>query len=388
MAGKAPYLTSTTFVESVRRRCSLPESDSLYSEDDILELGNDQIQETLVPTIKATQEEYFVAHKLVPIEPAKSKYPIPERAVANQLRALSYIDSSNQEYRLTRIQREDRYDFQFNSDQPYCFFIENDSVILYPEIVSDDGSLKFTYLLRPNNLVSSSRVGKIQSTSEGFVLVSSISVGTSTTFITTTPHTLSSGETVTIGSVTGASNSLLNTSHVVTVVDSNTFTVPVDTSALGPFAAGVVYNNTTNYVLNNLPTIFSTADTIDFLKSKSPHNTLSIDVYPKVLNFITKTINFKNSDIPDTLELGDTVALSYETDIPGVPTELHRHLVTLTCELVLEGIKDAQGLGFAKARSAQSKQNAEILIENRVTGSPLKIKPSFGLLKGNRRKRF
>jgi hypothetical protein len=111
-------------------------------------------------------------------------------------------------------------------------------------------------------------------------------------------------------------------------------------------------------------------------------------VSPKVLNFITKTINFKNSDIPDTLELGDTVALSYETDIPGVPTELHRHLVTLTCELVLEGIKDAQGLGFAKARSAQSKQNAEILIENRVTGSPLKIKPSFGLLKGNRRKRF
>lgn len=388
MAGKAPYLTSTTFVESVRRRCSLPESDSLYSEDDILELGNDQIQETLVPTVKATQEEYFVTHKIVTIVANKSKYAIPERAVANQLRAVNYLDSSNNEYRLTRIMREDRYNFTGNNDQPYCYYIENDSIVLYPDIGNEDGSLKMTYLLRPNNLVATSRVAKIQSKSNGFVLVSSITNGATTTFVTTTPHELKSAESVTIGSVVGASASLLNTTHTVTVVDASIFTVPVNTSAVGAFTAGVVYNNTTTYLVNNLPAIYTTTDTIDFLKTKSPHNTLGIDVFPKVVNTVAKTFNFKNTDIPESLELGDTIALSYETDIPGIPTELHRHLVTLTCELVLEGIKDVQGLTFAKARSAQSKMNAEIMIENRVTGSPLKIKPSSGLLKGNRRKRF
>jgi len=388
MAGKAPHLTSTTFVESVQRRCSLPESDSLYSPNDILELANDQIQETLVPTIKATQEEYFVTNMIVPLESGKSRYSIPERSVANQLRAASYLDDNGGEYKLSRISREDRYDFQFNGSQPYCYYLENDSLVLYPDITDDSGSLKLTYLLRPNNLVTSDRVAKIQLSSEGFILVSSITNSTVTTFVTTTSHHLSTGESVTVTSVTGVNNSILNGEHLVTVVDSNSFTIAVDTTAEGAFVAGVVYNNTTNYIVNNLPTIFTASDSVDFLKTKSPHNTLAIDIFPKTINFISKTLNFKNSDIPANLAIGDTIALSYETDIPGVPTELHRHLVTLTCELVLEGIKDAQGLGFAKARSAQSKMNAEILIENRVTGAPLKIKPSFGLLKGSRRKRF
>ena len=56
MANKVPHLTSTTLVESVRRRCSLPKSDSLFSDEDILEFANDEMQDELLPMIKGTYE--------------------------------------------------------------------------------------------------------------------------------------------------------------------------------------------------------------------------------------------------------------------------------------------------------------------------------------------
>lgn len=383
-----PYLDSDKLIAAVRRRCSLPEAKGLLSDDDILEFANDEMMESILPAIKSSQEEYFVWNQSQSIESGISRYKIPERAIGNALRDISFEDVSGNEYEMTRIHRDDRYSTQFPStySQPYRYYVENSDIVIVPDVgvTNATGQLNMAYLLRPNQLVKSERVAKIQQIANDFVQIASITIGSSTTIVTDGEHFLESDETVTLSAVTGTGASLLNTSHSITVIDSVTFTIDVDTTSQGPFSGGLVYNNTTKLTCNQLPTNIS--DYVDILKTRSPHNTLAIDVPVLKIVYTSKTITVKTSYIPTDLEAGDTIASTYETDIPGIPTELHRLLVTKTVERVMETIGDQNGLNAALRKSIQSEQNSGKLIENRVTSAPLKVKNTNGFLSRNYRR--
>jgi len=385
-----PYLNSDKLIAAVRRRASLPEAKGLLSDEDILEFANDEMMESVLPLIKSTYEEYFVWNQSIPIESGISKYSIPERAIGNALRDISFEDSNGNEYEMSRIHRDDRYTGQFQSSysEPYRYYIENSEIVLVPDVTDGlvSGQLNVAFLLRPNQLVESNRVAKIQNINADFVQIAEIIEGTTTIIVTDGEHFLSSDETVTISAVTGTGANLVNTSHVVTVIDQSSFSIAVDTSGQGPLSSGLVYNNTTKFLCNQLPS--NIEDSIDLLKTRSPHKTLAIDIPILKLNYQSKTLTIKSTDVPDKLEIGDTVASVYETDIPGVPTEFHRLLVTKVIERVMESIGDQNGLNAALRKSVMSEQATTKLIENRVTSAPLKVKNSSGFLsRGFRRTR-
>jgi len=388
-----PYLTSATLIDAVRRRCSLPKEDSLLSDNDILELANDEMLESVLPMVKGTHEEYFVWEVEMDLEANKSKYPIPERSLGNALRDIAFEDAQTNLYEMTRIHRDDRYTTQFPStyNEPYRYFVENSHVVMVPEISSDSaGKLIMAILLRPNQLVASNRVAKIQQINDGFVAINSVTTGSTTTITTISEHFLSSNEEVTISSVTGLNNSKVNGTHTVTVTDDFTFTIAVDTTGDGPFAGGLVDNNTTQFLVNSLPTNITSDSGIDILKTKSPHNFLNFDVPVSSLSYANNTLTIKDTYKPSDVVVGDTIASVYETDIPGIPTELHRHLVTKTCERVMELIGDQRGLMAASKKSAESEVAMGKLIENRVSSAPLKVRNTHGFLnrKYRRTRRF
>jgi hypothetical protein len=208
---RVPYLDSDKLVASVRRRCSLPKSDSLYSDDDILEFANDELMDSVLPDIKGMHEEYFVWNTIVDIQDNTSKYNIPERALGNSLRDISFIDSQGNEYEMTRIMRDDRYTTQFPStySQPYRFYVENDKVVIVPDVRDNaSGQLKMTFLLRPNQLVLSENVAKINSIDPDFAAISTITNGTVTTITTSSAHFLSDNESISLSSVSGVDEPL------------------------------------------------------------------------------------------------------------------------------------------------------------------------------------
>lgn len=141
-------------------------------------------------------------------------------------------------------------------------------------------------------------------------------------------------------------------------------------------------NRTTGVItFSSLPSIFSTSVNYDFTKTRSPHSILGIDVTPLAINFVGKTITFNLSDIPASLKNGDRVSLENETDIPQIPTEMHRLLLAKTVERVLEGLKDTEGLQNAQVKTSQVQTGMTDLMNDRVETAPLKIKNRSSFLR-------
>jgi len=360
----------------------------MFSNEDILAFANDEMMDSLVPLIKSNQEEYLVWNTIIPLA-STSAYSIPERAVGNALRDLCFLDDNENEYEMTRITRDDRYMNQYVStfSQPYRYYLENSDIILSGSLpIAPTGSLKFSYLIRPNQLVLSDQVVKINSISEGFVPLTSIVNGITTTLTTPTPHNVSVNETVLLNSVVGDS-SINSTYSVVEVVNANTFKINFDSSLLGAFVNGIVYNNTKLIAVDKVPSMFSINEKIDFVKSRSPHNLLMIDQDILQINIAQNTLTFKN--IPPSLQKGDTIANAQTTDIPNVPTELHRVLVSKVCERIMESMGDQAGYQVANRKASESMGAMNELIDNRVTSAPLKLKKRHGFLSnGRNRRRF
>jgi len=130
-------------------------------------------------------------------------------------------------------------------------------------------------------------------------------------------------------------------------------------------------NNTVT--LSALPLGYNAAAKYDFIKAKSPHNILDIDVSPTALNIGSKVASFASADIPRDLEVGDYVALAGQTCIPNVPTELHMVLAQRVAQRVLEALGDTEGLNNATNKIAEMESKLTSMMSNRVEGAPRKV---------------
>lgn len=140
-------------------------------------------------------------------------------------------------------------------------------------------------------------------------------------------------------------------------------------------------NTTTGEItVDKIPSGFTTESEMDFVKTKSPHRTLTIDKIPSVVNSTTNTLTFSTSDIPSRLEVGDNVNLSGESNIPQVPTDLHVVLAHRVAARCLESLGDTQGLQNANAKLAEMENKTGNIIDNRVEDSPAKIVNRHGTL--------
>lgn len=307
-------LTTSDMLKSIKRRALVPDNQNTFTDQDFIDLMNEEMMIGIVPSVLQMKEEYFIYRQIVPLESNKSHYPIPERALANKLREVCFMDSTigsiHNEYEMTQIAIDDRYTGLYNGTGSSDFtgfrrfYVMGSDIVLHPNVGANPyGALSFYYYLRPNSLVKNSAVATITNLNK------------------------------TTGDIT----------------------------------------------LSSLPTGYSISDTngalttYDFIKAKSPHNILSIEVPINSINTSSKIINIDPLLIPKDLEIGDFMPLAGQSCVPNIPTELHMVLAQRVAQRVLEALGDTEGLNNATNKINEMEMKLTSMLDNRVEGAPRKI---------------
>jgi hypothetical protein len=301
-------LTTNALLKSIKRRAMVPDNQNTFSDQDFIDLMNEEMMIGLVPSILQMKEEYFLFRQLVPLQSDKSNYPVPERALASKLREVCFRDSTDKivgnEYEMTQIAIDDRYTGLANGTGSSDFtgfrrfYMFGSDLILHPSVgPNPHGSLSFYYYLRPNTIVKESSVALITN----------------------------------------------------------------------------INRTTGDITVSSLPSVYTVTEKVDFVKAKSPHNILDIDIQINSLNSLTKVINVTASQIPKDLEVGDYIPLAGQSCIPNVPTELHMVLAQRVAQRILEALGDTEGLNNATAKVLEMEGKLSTMIENRVEGAPRKV---------------
>jgi hypothetical protein len=154
-------LTSSKLVESVRTRAMLPNDTSVYTNKQILDAINEQMDTALLPSLLSINEEHLVVTLPVARDASTDRYEIPYRAIGNKLRDVNYTLSNNI-YELSRVSPEELSDYRTTGNLYYtdAFYLEGNEVVLLKNSRNFD-FLNMLFYLRPNNLVEEKYVAKI-----------------------------------------------------------------------------------------------------------------------------------------------------------------------------------------------------------------------------------
>lgn len=131
--------------------------------------------------------------------------------------------------------------------------------------------------------------------------------------------------------------------------------------------------NTGTINVSNFPSDYTLNETYDFVQVKSPHRSVAIEVSATSVNPTSKTLTFALADIPAELGVGDHIAMSTESAIPQIPSDLHVVLAHRVATRILEAIGDTEGLQNANAKLQEFEAKMTPVIDNRVEDAPRKI---------------
>jgi len=298
-------MNSDKLIASVKRRASIPDAQSLITDNEILEFANEEMALNLIPLIYSKHEDYYLVRETVKLIAGQVRYDIPYRAIGNKIREVAYKDSSNNLSEMFRISTDEvtssgTYGSN-GSDQLARFYIEGEEIVIHrdEDTFSGTGSIVIFYNLRPN------------------VLVETVNVPT-----------------------------------VISNTDNGD-----DSSTL---------------VLSSLPATFIAGAEIDFVGKRSPHKIITFDNILTSSDSVAKSITLPTISVPSKLKVGDSVSAAGETNLVNSPSDLHVLLAQMVAARVLESIGDTSGLKAADKKIKKMEENADLLLVNRVTGSPVK----------------
>lgn len=159
----ARNLIASKLIESVRNRAMIPDDITVYDDEAILSILNEEVDVGLLNTLLTLYEDHLTTHKNVPLTSNK-RYPIPHRAIGNKLKDLVFAEGDNI-YELSRIDLTELGDYRY--DDGYTgrdiFYIEGDEVVLMNPRFSGSSSLRMYFHLRPNYIVAEDKCAQITS---------------------------------------------------------------------------------------------------------------------------------------------------------------------------------------------------------------------------------
>jgi hypothetical protein len=170
-------LTADQLIESIKRRASIPTSQDTFTDEDLLEFANEELQLGVVPGIMSVHEDHLLFEEEVAIEANRSDYEIPHRALGNKLRDVQFKVGENNLTELTRIGIGERFSEYSSETNIRKFYVKGNKVVLNSSVgAQPSGSLVFVYYIRPSSLVKLEEVGVISNINEdtGVVTLSNI----------------------------------------------------------------------------------------------------------------------------------------------------------------------------------------------------------------------
>lgn len=327
-----PWKTSQDIIDTVKRKIMLPLSQITFTENDVLTFANEEMMISEVPSVLSFNEEYFVIFRLIELLANTSRYAIPNRAIGMKLRDLFWADTSGNLYEMARIDEHNKAANQRTSSMTtvYKFYPEGNDIVLVPAIsTAVIGNLVPVFYLRPNQLVKTDRACTITAFKQTIKInynfiqaldivtinddiftavnslggtITNISVASST-ILTSTNHHLTTGQNVTIAS--SNSSPSINGSYIATVIDANTFSIPIEVGTAGTSAT---FTSTNQFLIgsSNSTTATNLAGAISAVGSM-----LSVSSSSDVV-----TINF--SDFQSDITTSRTVAFVIPTTTIGI----------------------------------------------------------------------
>jgi len=155
-------LNGDKLISSIRKRSMIPDDTSVFTDQDILDVVNEEIDVNILDKLLTLHEEHLTTHIDVPRN-SKGVYNIPYRAVGNKLRDISLV-RGDEVYELAQIgigELSDYYsDNSATSSAAYKFYVENNQIkLLNPNVVHD--KVRIYFYIRPNVITKLNRAGKI-----------------------------------------------------------------------------------------------------------------------------------------------------------------------------------------------------------------------------------
>lgn len=185
------YLSSD-LITSVKRRCNVPTSQITFQTADFLALADEEIRAKLLPLVLKTMEEFYVSFVDYNVTAQSTIYAIPPRATAMALRSVMIVSSTDPDTRviLDRLNPEDLY-AGISGNARFLvkkngFYLQGNSVILYPTPYQSLDILRLGFYSRPNQLVDATTCG----------LITGFSVIANTITVSTLPSNITSSSVV------------------------------------------------------------------------------------------------------------------------------------------------------------------------------------------------
>lgn len=178
--------TADRLLDGIKRRIILPSSQPLLSDEDMLQVADDVIEQVIVPVLLSVRQDYLVG---APYEQAvtsgTSAYSIPYRSIGRGLRDVKMINGSDSVRNLSLLTIEQAHDY--TTGTPTGFYFRGDKIVLLPEPDASDETLQIWYNVQPSRLVLLENVGTVASYTSTTVTVdavpSSITTSTAVDFI-------------------------------------------------------------------------------------------------------------------------------------------------------------------------------------------------------------
>lgn len=419
-----PYYTSATLIEAVQRRASVPINQSTFSNDDFLALANEEIQTLVLPLIMNMHEDYYSHTEIVPIISNQSRYPVPPRAVGQELRDAFYLDNGGNIRELTRLEEDDRAYYQNGGSNNYVgFYFEGNDVVMSPPIQQGaTGSLMLVYFFRPNQLVEQTRTGTIASTDYVSRIITSITTGTTPTITTTIPTNFSVGDWVRLNQTQSIPN-IDGLYQVASVISTTQFTVSVNASLSVTVAATAANSGYATpgkvFLTGPVPANLIQDSLVDFIAGANGNSTKDYNRVILTVNSGNNELQFDPKYLPMTAHQANTVfgnlyvayndqdsgqfnqvissIISYVPLLPGdfvnsaqeasvvqIPTDMQPILAQAVVCRLLEAMGDTQGLANANQKLEQIKSAMQSMLGNRILGAPKKINSRRTLIRYSR----
>lgn len=166
---------TSRLVQQITLKGALP--DGYFADQELLDIAYDVLISEIVPLVLSKREEYYVKEQDYPVVFNKTKYPIPVRAIGNQLREVRWL-SGNYIKHMERI--DPRFADRNEDGQFYRFYVQNNDIVIYPAPKNAADTLKLTYFFRPSKLVPVAECAQISQINGSVITLSSLPASWST----------------------------------------------------------------------------------------------------------------------------------------------------------------------------------------------------------------
>lgn len=157
--------TTTKLLTSIKRKAYIPDGQVTFSDADILEIADEEIQSILLPEIISVREEYFTYSEDFTYAASLN---IPYRAIGMQVRDVHIVcnDTIISDFPMLEIERLANSNIE-------GFYLKNNNIIINLANTTDK-TVRIYYPIRPSKLVPVAEAGQITAINGSVLTCSSV----------------------------------------------------------------------------------------------------------------------------------------------------------------------------------------------------------------------